>query len=1257
LSQFKMVNKVYSILSKANTAYRTLMLFFILLTIGLQSLNAQCTDNENCSTPQTIALTTGTRVCTNDCNTGATSGPDFTGNNCYDFPDATVWYEITTGANDATLLVELTSAALTAPYFTVFTTTDCLTYNIINCTEGAAGSATNTVNITVNTTYLIAVSDQNGLEGSFDLCLTLNVDNSSCNTNNQITVTNTSLGSPLTGPFLPGEVVTFCYNITDFTQVNCNYLQGIVPTFGDCWDPVSFNAQGQPVNITTPLQTAGTIGLAGLGNNIGCVGTPSGTWSWFPAGAATYNNISGSLPPNTPLPGGWFFLSSYNPTNGNCSPDPTDPDNSYGDGSYPACGTNTLDWTVCFQLQARGNIACTNGQTDCTVTIKSYADGEVGIWNNVGCTADLPTVFPATLSCCVPPTMTDPADQAVCAGQPTTAVVFAGAGAGATYSWTNNNASIGLAASGSGDINAFTAVNSGNAPVTATITVTPFNVCAGTQQTFIITVNPTPNITAGNNKVLNCTVTSVTLDGASTSTNPTFSWSGPGIVSGGNTATPTVNAAGTYTLTVTAAGCTATDQADVTVDNTPPVPNINPATADICAGQSINLIASGGSGFLWSTAQTTAVISVSPAINTTYSVTVTAANGCTAETSRQVNILPTLNVVIDPPVAAICGGQSITLTASGGATYLWSTTETTASITVNPLTPTTYSVTATDAGGCTGTTSRLVTINPALVVDITPASAAICEGESISLTASGGDTYLWSTTETSATITASPLTNTLYSVTATDVNGCTGTASRNVTVNTLPVAAINPSNAQTCFGQPVTITASGGANYLWSTNETTAIISANPISTTTYTVTVTSADNCTATASATVDIISNVSLTTLVTNASCFAGNDGSIDITVTGGTAPFTFLWNDNNTAEDRTGLIAGNYSVTATGADGCAGTITADISEPSQLTVVADIINEACAGNSDGSISLTVNGGTPSYSYLWFDNDASQNKSGLAQGNYAVTVSDNNGCSVIENYNVGIEPPLDLNGVVINPSCPPAADGEVNVSVSGGNGGYTFIWSDNSTNVDAANLLPGDYDVTVTDSRGCTTTANFSLSYQYQFDIIVSPTDTTIIKGLTTSIIVTANVNNSIGYVWTPAEGLSCTDCASPVARPLENTTYNVVATDANGCTDTDSALIKVEDIGNIYVPNSFSPNGDGANDVYQLFGVRPEYMKRFYFAVYDRWGEQVFSSEEPDFKWDGTFKGKELTPAVFVYYLKFVLVGGDTIEERKGSILLLR
>jgi gliding motility-associated-like protein len=123
------------------------------------------------------------------------------------------------------------------------------------------------------------------------------------------------------------------------------------------------------------------------------------------------------------------------------------------------------------------------------------------------------------------------------------------------------------------------------------------------------------------------------------------------------------------------------------------------------------------------------------------------------------------------------------------------------------------------------------------------------------------------------------------------------------------------------------------------------------------------------------------------------------------------------------------------------------------------------------------------------------------------------------------------------------------------------------------------------------------------------------------------------------------------------MQTTTYEVVATNAAGCTDSDVVTIRVEDPGTIYIPNSFSPNGDGVNDFFMLYGVKPEFMESFYFSVFDRWGERVFTTEQVDFIWDGTYKGKLLSPGVFVYHLKFVMLGGDIIEERKGSLLLLR
>ena len=246
---------------------------------------ASCVDNDLCASPEVLTVSSGVQTCVNDCNTGASPGPDFTGTNCYDMTNETVWYSITTGASDVTLDIDLSSSTdLSDPHFTLYETVDCNIFTIIECIQGTGGSATS-ANIVIlpNTTYIIGVSDATGDVGSFDLCVTLNVDNSPCNVTSDLTVTATSMGSPLTGPFLPGEVVSLCYNITDW-QVGAsnNWLQGIVPTFGDCWDPASFDASGMPVSITTALTTAGVITLPNGPPSVcdPCEGETAGWWSW-----------------------------------------------------------------------------------------------------------------------------------------------------------------------------------------------------------------------------------------------------------------------------------------------------------------------------------------------------------------------------------------------------------------------------------------------------------------------------------------------------------------------------------------------------------------------------------------------------------------------------------------------------------------------------------------------------------------------------------------------------------------------------------------------------------------------------------------------------------------------------------------------------------------------------------------------------------------------------------------------------------------
>ena len=252
----------------------------------------------------------------------------------------------------------------------------------------------------------------------------------------------------------------------------------------------------------------------------------------------------------------------------------------------------------------------------------------------------------------------------------------------------------------------------------------------------------------------------------------------------------------------------------------------------ICNGSSTTLTATGGSTYLWSTGATTASISVSPTTTTTYTVTAYDATGTNSDTDDvtvTVNAIPVANAGAD---VSTCQGTSVTLSASGGSSYLWSTGATTQTINVNPNSTTTYSVQVTQ-NGCSSSDTVTVTVNPSPTINA-GSDVTINLGESTTLTATGGNTYLWSTGSTSSSITVSPTVTTTYTVTG-YLNGCQNTDSVTVFVNS---ANANAGQDQTiCNGYSATLTATGGNTYLWSTGATTQSITVNPTSTSTYTVT------------------------------------------------------------------------------------------------------------------------------------------------------------------------------------------------------------------------------------------------------------------------------------------------------------------------------------------------------------------------------------------------------------------------------------
>ena len=440
-----------------------------------------------------------------------------------------------------------------------------------------------------------------------------------------------------------------------------------------------------------------------------------------------------------------------------------------------------------------------------------------------------------------------------------------------------------------------------------------------------------------------------------------------------------------YSIVATSGTCTAIDSVKVTV-NAKPVFDLG-QEKNICLGDSVQLNASGGGTYQWSQSNaTTASIFVKPAITSTYSVTVSK-DGCqfSDQISVKVNPKPLANAGQEQ---TICSGTKTVLSASGLGTYTWSSGSTAAQIEVSPTTTTTYTLTVTTQSGCTASDQVVVVVNRAT------ASAGsdrnICRGSSTILQASGGGTYLWSSGETTSSITVSPDTNKVYQVTVNN-NNCTATAAVKVTVTPFPQASAGL--LQTiCLGQSAILNASGGGTYFWNTTESTQQITVRPTQSTDYTVTVTK-DGC----------ANSAQVRVTVNSAKANAGSDQSICsgqstlLTASGGS---TYKWETGET----TALISvrpnetRTFTVTVT-TNGCvdADSIIVFI-RPKPLVTLAE---SRLIFGPTGFLKMNVSGGTPPYQYQWFRNDtlifSQKDLVGLRTGIYKLVVTDANNCSVV--------------------------------------------------------------------------------------------------------------------------------------------------------------------------------------------------------------------------------------------------------------------
>ena len=552
--------------------------------------------------------------------------------------------------------------------------------------------------------------------------------------------------------------------------------------------------------------------------------------------------------------------------------------------------------------------------------------------------------------------------------------------------------------------------------------------------------------------------------------------------------------AGNYSVTITDnSGCKAFNSATIS-QPAALSPVISSLTNVLCFGNTTGSVAinpTGGTSpftYLWSNSSN--LNNMTNLQSGIYSVTVTDSHNCKANTSVTVTQPATvLSASIDSKVNVLCYGNSTgsaNVTAIGGTTpynYLWSNTQTSSNI--SNLNSNIYIVTVTDNNGCIAGTSVTIT-QPASALSASIASQAnvLCYGNnngSAAVTAAGGSTpynYLWSNAQASSNI--SNLTSDNYTVTIIDNNGCKASSNVTITQPAAPLSASVTSQSNvSCFGNSTgsaTVTATGGStpySYLWSNNSN--LNNLTNLQSGIYSVTVTDSHSCKAvtTVNITQPSAPLAASVTSQTNILCYGNNSGSASITATGGTTPYTYLWNNGQTISNISNLTTNIYIVTVTDNNGCIANANVTITQPvaSLSASITSQNNIMCYGNSTGSATVTVTGGSTPYNYLWSDNSNMNNLANLQSGNYAVTVTDNNGCKVSSNVTIS-EPVAPLSASInskINVACYGNSTGSATVTATGGSSPYSYLWSDNSNLNILTNLQSGIYSVTVTDNHSC--------------------------------------------------------------------------------------------------------------------------------------------------------------------------------------------
>ena len=641
-----------------------------------------------------------------------------------------------------------------------------------------------------------------------------------------------------------------------------------------------------------------------------------------------------------------------------------------------------------------------------------------------------------------------------------------------------------------------------------------------------------------------------------------------------------------------------------------------------------------------------------------YLVTVEDANGCSTIDTAMIGE-PDAVVVYASTVDASCGDTNgmvmvDSITPAGTYTFLWSDGQGQTTATADSLLPGLYSVTVTSDNGCVGSATVIVSNDTAATLALSTINAAcsieqVGSGEAtVIATGLAPFNYNWSNGDT--TDTASNLMAGLYHLTVTDTNGC-----MEITSVTIGSDNVSPSidlgdDVEVC-GTIIGIgVASGFENYAWNTLDSASsiLVSAAGI----YTVTATDTNGCSAVDSVDVTFFNNILVISTLTDADCGL-NNGTISLTVTNGSGNYSYAWSTGDTITNLTGLDAGSYVVTTMDTTGCGSVDTITVLQNGAPAIAITTADPSCSDGTNGKAIAIVTGGQTPYNYAWSDGSTADTLSNVAAGLYDLTVTDNNGCEVIESTVISAPAPMLISIVSTAPSCSDS-NGTAMAAVTGNQGSLNYMWSNlNATDsmfVDS--LSAGVYSVTVNDSAGCSAIESITLNDDGAPILVLGSSDNNCDSEETgTAFVIPFGLATPFTYSWNDALAQ-----VNDTAINLGAGSYLVTVTDTNGCSS-----IGMTSVGFFYVAPTVDIGADitACNDAEVILTPGGQYASYTWSTTETTASIAVTSSQSYDV-FVADINGCSGTDTVLVALVAppVVSLGTDTVvcaEDAGGSLIL--